>query len=208
MPKFTLYCDDSGTHASSDVAVAGCYIATVEQWRELKRNWEEVDKKEDFGVFHMADFVARREQFASPEWQDDAKRDRTLKKLVNVINTRATYAIAAAVVKSAYDEIVPEDIRHRLGKNHYTFAIRMCIAFIEKWRAKHGYSEPMQYVFDRLSKGKGDIEAALEIAASMSPFPFPRRSNTYCMGSLYPVLALCHKGDTHANRKGIVNFPV
>jgi hypothetical protein len=43
MPMFTFYCDDSGTHSASDVAIAGCYIATVEQWGELKRNWDEID---------------------------------------------------------------------------------------------------------------------------------------------------------------------
>jgi hypothetical protein len=128
--------------------------------------WDEINAKENFGVFHMADFVAKRKQFALPEWQDDHKRKRTISKLINVITTRATLGIAAAVVKSAYDEVVPSDIRPRLGKNHYTFAIRMCVAFVEKWRAKHNYTEPMQYVFDRLSEGKGDINEAFGIAAS------------------------------------------
>ncbi len=53
MPMFTLYCDDSGTHSASDVAIAGCYIATVEQWGELKRNWDEINAREKFGVFHI-----------------------------------------------------------------------------------------------------------------------------------------------------------
>jgi len=166
MPSFALYCDDSGTHAESDIAIAGCYITTVEQWQEWKRNWDEVNAREKFGVFHMADFVAKKKKFALPEWQDDVKRDRTIKALINVTTTRMRFAIAAAVVKSAYDEIVPADMRPRLGKNHYTFAIRMCVAFIENWREQHGYTEPMQYVFDRLTKGKGDIDDAFSIAAS------------------------------------------
>lgn len=166
MPMFTLYCDDSGTHAKSDVAIAGCYVSTVEQWREFKRNWEEIDAKEHFGVFHMADFVAKRKQFAFPEWQDDKKRDRTIRALVATINTRVRIGIAAAVVKSAYNEIVPANMREHLGRNHYTFAVRMCIAFVEQWRKQYGYSEPIQYVFDRLTKGKGDIEEAFSLAAS------------------------------------------
>ena len=166
MPRFTLYCDDSGTHADSDVAIAGCYIATVEQWECFRRNWDEINSSEKFGVFHMTDFVARKQQFSAPEWQDDRKRDRTIRKLINVITTRAAKGVAAAVVKSAYDEVVPADIRLRLGENHYTFAIRMCVAFIEKWRQNHNHTEPMQYVFDRLSKGRGDIDNALSKAAS------------------------------------------
>jgi len=166
MPIFTLYCDDSGTHNASDVAIAACYIATVEQWQEVKRNWAEINAKENFGIFHMADFVARREQFAVPEWQDQAKRNRTLEKLINIITTRVAFGIGAVVIKSAYDNIIPKNMRRRFGNNHYTFAIRMCVAFLEKWRARNGYMEPMQYVFDRLTKGKGDIDDALGIAAS------------------------------------------
>jgi hypothetical protein len=85
---FTLYCDDSGTHAGSDVAVAACYISTAAQWTEFARNWDEVEAKEHFGVFHMADFVDRYEQFASPEWANQKKRDRTIGALVNIIKTR------------------------------------------------------------------------------------------------------------------------
>jgi hypothetical protein len=36
---FTLYCDDSGTHSKSDVAVAACYASTVGHWTHCKRNW-------------------------------------------------------------------------------------------------------------------------------------------------------------------------
>jgi hypothetical protein len=169
MPMFTLYCDDSGTHAESNVAIAGCCIATVEQWKEVQRNWDEVNEKEKFGVFHMADFVARKEQFALAEWQDQAKRNRTLEKLINVITTRIEFGIAAAVLKSDYDAVVPSDIRSRLGKNHYTFAIKMCVAYLEKWREERGYVEPMQYVFDQLSKGKGDINDAFNVVASGGP---------------------------------------
>jgi hypothetical protein len=164
---FTLYCDDSGTHAQSDVAIAGCYIATVEQWQHLKRNWVKVDAKEKFGVFHMADFVGKYKQFGEPEWQDEEKRDRTLWALIGIINARVRIGIAAAVIKSAYDEIIPADLRERLGKNHYTFAVRMCISFVEQWRKRHGYiTEPIQYVFDQMTKGKGDIEDAMKIGAS------------------------------------------
>jgi hypothetical protein len=58
------------------------------------------------------------------------------------------------------------EVRLRLGQNHYTFAIRMCVACVEKWRQEYEYKEPMQYVFDRMSKGSGDIDNALKIAAS------------------------------------------
>ena len=101
---FTLYCDDSGTHPKSDVAVAACYVSTVEQWTDCKRNWDEANARENFGVFHMADFVAKQKQFSAPEWSDQRKRDRTIQALINIIKTRAHIGFAAVVEKSAYDE--------------------------------------------------------------------------------------------------------
>jgi len=166
MGMFTLYCDDSGTHKGSDIAVAGCYIATVEQWEHFERNWQEINEREHFGVFRMADFVARQKQFAAPEWKDEAKRDRTIRALISTIKTRAQTGFSAAVVKSAFDEVITAEIRERFGSNHYTLAIRLCVGLIEKWRQKYGYREPIQYVFDRQSEGKGDINEMFRIYVS------------------------------------------
>jgi hypothetical protein len=99
MPMITLYCDDSGTHVNSIVAVAGCYLSTVEQWAEFQSNWDAANQREHFGVFHMADFNAKQKQFSNPEWSNSHKRDRTIRSLINIIKTRARFGIACAVVK-------------------------------------------------------------------------------------------------------------
>jgi hypothetical protein len=156
---FILYCDDSGTHPKSDVAVAACYVSTAEQWTECKRNWNEANDREKFGVFHMADFVAKREQFAASEWSDKAKRYRTIRALINLIATRAQIGFAAVVEKSAYDDVVLKSaLRHKFQDNHYAFCIRLCTAMVNRWREQYGYGEPVQYVFDRVSQGKGEID--------------------------------------------------
>jgi hypothetical protein len=36
----------------------------------LRKRLECRDEAENFGVFHMADFVARKEQFAATEWDE------------------------------------------------------------------------------------------------------------------------------------------
>jgi Protein of unknown function (DUF3800) len=166
MATFSLYCDDSGTHDQSPIAVAACFVSTVEQWERFNVNWKEANDAENFGTFHMADFVAKKGQFSLPEWQDDAKRDRTLKRLIAIINLRRRVGFFGVVEKAAYDEEVPKEYRQRfkLGENHYTFAVRMCMAKVLKWRLKYGYTEPVQFVFDRLSKGKGEITAMFDEA--------------------------------------------
>ena len=117
---FTLYCDDSGTHPKSDVAVAGCYVSTVEQWTEFRRNWDEANLRENFSAFHMADFVAKQEQFSAQEWQDKAKRDRTIRALLNIIKTRAKIGFAGVVEKSAYDAVIASsNLREKFGENQF-----------------------------------------------------------------------------------------
>lgn len=160
---FTLYCDDSGTHKGSDIAVAGCYISTVEQWEYFGRNWQEINDREHFGVFRMSDFVAHKAQFAEPEWQDEEKRGRTIRALISTVKTRARIGFSAAVVKSAFDEVITDDIRERFGTNHYAFVVQLCVALVDRWREKYGIREPVQYVFDRQSEGKGDIVAMFKV---------------------------------------------
>jgi len=164
MAMFSLYCDDSGTHAGSPCAVAACLVAPVAQWERFVDDWQRANDKENFGVFHMADFVSRHKQFASSEWQEDNKRDRTIKRLISIITTRSTIGFFNVVDKVAYDEEVPDNLKEKLtlGHNHYTFAVRMCLAKVLKWRMKYNHKEPIQFVFDRLSKGQGEISSVMQ----------------------------------------------
>src|SRR5215472_6047308 len=163
---FALYCDDSGTHQESPFAVAACFVADVVQWDHFVSDWGRANEVEQFGTFHMADFVAKKAQFAGPEWQDEEKRDRTLKRLITLIRIRRRMGFFAVVEKAGYDAEVPRAMRERykLGNNHYSFAVRMCMAQVLKWRMGYGYQEPIQFVFDQMSKGKGEINAIFEEA--------------------------------------------
>lgn len=160
---FTLYCDDSGTHPKSDIAVAACYVSTVEQWTHFKRNWDAASVRENFGTFHMADFVGKQAQFSSPEWSDQKKRDRTIRSLINIIRTRTAIGFAAAVVKPAFDEVITgSELREKYGDNHYAFVVRLCTTLVDRWRQRHKHVGPVQYVFDRQSKGTGEINKLFE----------------------------------------------
>jgi hypothetical protein len=163
---FTFYCDDSGTHSESAVAVAACLISSIDKWTEFQKNWCEIDQAENFGVFHMADFENNHDRFSAQEWQGEEKKNRTLSRLIEAIRNNVQTGMAVAVVKSDYDKFVPQDLRdrHSLGKNHYTFAIRTCIGHVLRWRKQNGHTQPMNYVFDRMGKGKGEINKMFEVA--------------------------------------------
>jgi len=160
-PEFDLEVafDDSGTDANSPVAVAACYIASKEQWREFARNWDEVTKAEGFEVFHMSDFIAKKEAGRKPfcDW-DNPKKDRVYGKLASIINTRISRGFAVAVPKAPFDRYVFQEFRDGYAADHYIFAIRTILSSISDWRQQYEIRGPMQYVFDRGSLNEKRIE--------------------------------------------------
>lgn len=121
----------------------------------------------DSGCSIMADFVAKQKQFAAPKWSDQIKRDRTIQALINIMKTRARIGFAAVVAKSAYDDVIVNGaLRRKFGDNHYAFCIRVCTAMVNRWREQYHYGQPVQYVFDRLSEGQGEIDAMFGILVS------------------------------------------
>ena len=156
MAMVTVYFDDSGTHQQSEIAVAACYVSDVRRWTDYESAWLPilVDAGIEESGFHMADFVAHAKPYDT--WSDD-KRDKVLRAFISVINKYAYEGAIAAVVKSDYDRLVTGKLREKLGEYHYTFAVQSCLAHIEYWRKVRSDSQPVQYVFDRMSHGKHEI---------------------------------------------------
>jgi hypothetical protein len=136
----------------------------VVQWERFEKDWNRARETEGFNVFHMSKFVSKNKPFDSPEWHDQTKRDRLLARLINIVRTRASFAFFSAVDKSAYDEVIPDKWKkdYILGENHYTFAVRMCLARVRRWREKYGHTGPVQFMFDRMTKGHGEIMKVFE----------------------------------------------
>jgi hypothetical protein len=145
---YETYLDDSGTNAQSEIAIAAAYVSTEPGWRKFCREWDEARLSEGFDFFHMAEFVAPREQGHKPwcDW-DNSKKDRVYERLARIINENKRIGVGVAIPKKLYDS-VPQRIRDHYGNEHYTFAVRMCIMQIAEWRAKSAISLPMQYIFD------------------------------------------------------------
>ena len=154
MSSFTAYFDDSGTHAQASVAVAACFVSTVDRWNTLEKLWNELNAEERFGIFHMADFVARTKQFK--DW-DNAKRDRVIRELIRIIKTNVYVSVMGAVIKADYDSEVTGDARRYLGQTHYSFNVRSCFNFIRQWREKNNCTDPIYYVFAAGSRGNGEL---------------------------------------------------
>ncbi|HEV7676476.1 MAG TPA: hypothetical protein VGQ12_18240 [Candidatus Angelobacter sp.] len=165
MSFVTVHYDDSGTHTQASTAIAACFVSTVEQWKEFDRNWKEVEADEQFCTFHMADFAANQGQFKN--W-DKRKMKRVLTRLCGLIITRARAGYAHSVTKKDYDEVITGPFREYAGRFHYTFVARQCAGLVSIWRRKWEPNSSMRYVFDRMGKGKGEIDLVMERALASS----------------------------------------
>jgi hypothetical protein len=165
MAFVTVHYDDSGTHRESSIALAACWVSTVDQWKEFERNWQELKQDEGFDVFHMADFAAGEKQFTG--WNDDKKR-RVLRRVCSIIKTRVRIGFVASVSKKDYDELITGRFRSYAGKYHYSFAVRTCAGFVSRWRQQYEQNASMKYIFDQMGKGKGEIMAVLDSAIKQS----------------------------------------
>jgi hypothetical protein len=96
----------------------------------------------------MAHFMAPPGQGHQPfcDW-DNAKMDHVYQRLVKIINENKRIGISVAIPKNSWDR-VPEQLRRHFGREHYTFAVRLCLMKIADWRKKSLINLPMQYIFD------------------------------------------------------------
>lgn len=167
MFHFETYWDNSEEEPATEntpafpMTIATCYVATKEQWDEFKRNWDDVRREEGFDVFHMTDFMARVKPFN--EW-DQVKRDRVYYRLASIINTRVRMGFAVGVPGESFDAHTPQQMKEDLGKRHFTFAVRSALDLVRQWYARYGEGKAVQYVFDRMGKGRGEIMAIFDLA--------------------------------------------
>ncbi len=155
MAALTVYFDDSGTHSQSPIAIAAGWIAPFQQWKKFTREWKRVRDEEQVSVFHMADVMFNKKEFAN--WDDTRKRA-VITKLRRIIYDRVPQGFGIAIHKKDYDDVMVGEVRKKLGGKHYTWAVATVIGMIEKWREHKGIKEPMEYIFDRMSEGKGEID--------------------------------------------------
>jgi hypothetical protein len=171
---FTAYFDDSGTDGNSDIAVAACYVSTKRGWDDFVTEWDRARWEERFDSFHMCDFVAPPGQRNEPwcDW-DNTHKARVYTRLGKIINRNKRLGIAVAIPKVLWNR-VPDWIRGHYGHQHYTFAVRMCMNAIRKWRQDSMITHPVRYVFDwemRTSAKRREIEKVFDLICRPQNLP-------------------------------------
>jgi Protein of unknown function (DUF3800) len=153
---YEVYWDDSGTHRDSPIAIAACYVSTKRGWEAFIEAFNDIRWSEGFDVFHMADFASFHDKTKKPfcDW-DYVKRKRVYKRIAEAINENKRVGMGISIPKEPFDTLVsqvPDWLKWRLGKYHYTFAVRSLMGKIKDWRLYYGITLPMRYVFDTESR--------------------------------------------------------
>ena len=135
---FTAYIDDSGTDPAQAVAIATALIVPAKQIIALEKEWDALKKKWGFGCFHMAEFSAKNPKYESKfgSWNSD-EHAQVFTKVRQIAKKYGVMTISFAVYKKDYDEVVPDELKKYAGRFHYSWAVRMFIARIHKWREQH-----------------------------------------------------------------------
>lgn len=145
------------------------YVSTRDNWRKFRKEWnKELDKK-GLEYFHMTDFeFARSQAIAGKEipkrskyfgWSENEFVP-FLQRLHRVINRKtqnSQYRLEAYishVIKADFDEIIPSELVGDVQcSSYYIFNVLTVIKGIALWADRHGYHDPIHYVF---SAGDGE----------------------------------------------------
>lgn len=152
MPEFcTVYFDESGTHDSEAVVVAG-FVSSETEWEAFTERWEQVLTEAGLEYFRMSEFESSRGQFSG--WTTPAKQD-LLNMLLQIIRDHTFRSIGCVVMKQSFDSILSREAKIVCG-DAYGLAALNC------WRHLGLVLQKADVWMDCLmedgAKGKGAIQ--------------------------------------------------
>jgi hypothetical protein len=110
------FADEAGMHTNQDfpyVVIAG-YFATEEIWRAFNADWCEALRDMKLDEFHMTKFLGGMEQPYRDWSEKDAERN--IQRLISIITGHQLRGFANQVSRTEYNNVLSEQIRHRVLK--------------------------------------------------------------------------------------------
>jgi hypothetical protein len=170
MAMFTFYGDES--HGKIDAYAVAGYIATVEQWAHLAREWRELGEREGFTILHkrLLEHNIKGSEFEWPDLTPQEKQDK--KKRINnavckIILRRVTAGFAASVTKSVWDEaVIKSRWADNLGKSFYAAGVYVCLTLMSGWIKNRPHTvapvEGIRYIFENGADGRKEARKFLQ----------------------------------------------
>lgn len=155
------YFDESGSPDESLAFVVAGFVASDDQWIQFDREWRGALADEGVSHFHMKEFPHSRGAFVS--WKDDeARRERFLRILVDIIRRRVRRSFAEAVILEELHKVNDKYLFQEFVGNPYPLCARSCVAKANTWALGRGFAEPISYIFEDGAKHKGEFIAAMK----------------------------------------------
>lgn len=144
------YFDDSGTHASSVIAVMGGLIGTIEQWEFFERAWAKklacpLPGKSPLKMFHLSHCNAGDHEFLG---YTRAEQDAVIHDFRKIIIDARLTSLATAVDRRAWDELIVGPLRKVLG-TPLSACFTECLMETVRIANPHPHGEKIAVVFDR-----------------------------------------------------------
>jgi hypothetical protein len=95
------YFDESGTNPTDPALVMAGFISTDERWAEFSERWKESVEGWGLTHWHMADFEARRGEFA--DWPRDEEAQRRLGHLLALITDHVIALVSVTFPRELFD---------------------------------------------------------------------------------------------------------
>jgi hypothetical protein len=178
---FTIYIDDSGSSPEQKVVVASGMILPVKRLEAFDAEWNKFLKKEGITEFHTSVCLAHNLHSEFAGW-DDARVKRVFARVRQITFKYFIRAFCIAIYKKDYNEVMPKDMRERVG-SYYTWAASSVLGSAYDWAVHRAVPVPMEYVFDTADKQvKREIDDAMECSENlysghfMGHYSFRKRS--------------------------------
>jgi hypothetical protein len=140
-----VYCDESGTHLDSEIAVIGGYVSTIEEWCLFFTQWKRLLAHFNIPYIHMKEL----EHFQGPYkgWNAE-KRWALLTKAYMIIRKRTKAGFASAVRQKDFISVVPKQMQTFLG-GPYGWCAQAILNQVDEWRRIQRLCTPVSWVFER-----------------------------------------------------------
>lgn len=164
----TAYFDASGTEPDRPVWAIGGWIAEVDQWTQLKKDWRRMldeapfrpDVKYEDRIFHAAELESIVGRYSG--WTKDEKQE-FQNRAYGIIEDYQLVPVASAVVKGDFEalKIRFERFPHGHGGNYFLHTFHDVMKNVHNWLDTQRWEVNVHYIFESGQLGDGAIQDEL-----------------------------------------------
>jgi hypothetical protein len=147
LAMLAIYVDESGG-IDTPVFSMGGFVSDETQWKRFDREWRKMLMEFRIRGMHMNELSHSQGEFKG--WSKH-KKDALMHRAVFIIKSRILFPVGTALSMQNYLEIVPVDIRNKLGDPYYLCLRSLILSMMEQCR-RHSIRERVSFVFDRKAK--------------------------------------------------------